>query len=76
MHDFLFDLYSAEVFQDNISVGSESFEDLMRDLEILFQHLDKYNFKLQAKKCSIGISGWNYLGLSLFITAFTLIKVR
>ena len=54
MNDLLFDLDFAQAFQDDISVGSDSFEDLMRDLDILFQRLEKYNFKLQAKKCSIG----------------------
>eukprot|EP00834_Sanchytrium_tribonematis_P006246 NODE_441_length_7368_cov_0.136195.p1 type:complete len:1497 gc:universal NODE_441_length_7368_cov_0.136195:108-4598(+) len=52
----------AKAFLDDISMGHETFEGMMEDLERLLIRLDQYNIKLSAKKCYIGFKQMALLG--------------
>ena len=58
-HEFI------EVYLDDILVYSETFEDHLNHLKLLFVQLSKYGITLNLKKCKILKEEINYLGFSL-----------
>eukprot|EP00834_Sanchytrium_tribonematis_P006658 NODE_511_length_6663_cov_0.324345.p3 type:complete len:494 gc:universal NODE_511_length_6663_cov_0.324345:2390-3871(+) len=52
----------AKAFQDDVSFGASTFDELEERLDQLLELFIEYNVKLNAKKCAIGFSQMNLLG--------------
>ena len=56
-------LYTAcEVYLDDIIVYGETEDEFLRNLELVFQRLEKYNITLNPEKVRIGLSSIEYVG--------------
>ena len=52
------------VYIDDILVFSKTFEEHLKNLDEIFQRLEKANIKLKAEKCRFGFFNANYLGFN------------
>ena len=62
MNEVTKDMDFAQAYQDDISIGSDSFAEFLGHIRQLFERLRFYNFKLQPKKCSLGYEYIKLLG--------------
>jgi len=53
---------TMEVYIDDMVVKSKKAENHVRDLEVAFQILERYNMKLNPAKCNFGVSAGKFLG--------------
>jgi hypothetical protein len=53
---------TMEVYIDDMVVKSKKAEDHLKDLEVAFNILDKYNMKLNPAKCNFGVGAGKFLG--------------
>ena len=51
-----------EAYIDDTLVKSQSAEDHITDLEIVFDVLRNYNMKLNPSQCAFGVSSGNFIG--------------
>jgi hypothetical protein len=55
----------VEVYLDDILVFGSTREEFVRNLELVFQRLEKYNVTLSPKKCFLGMSEIEYVGYTV-----------
>jgi hypothetical protein len=53
---------NVEVYIDDIVIKSAKADSLLNDLRETFANLDRYNIKLNPKKCSFGVPTGQLLG--------------
>jgi hypothetical protein len=53
---------NVEVYVDDIVIKSTKADNLLDDLHKTFANLDRYNIKLNPKKCSFGVPTVQLLG--------------
>jgi hypothetical protein len=57
---------NVEVYVDDIVIKSAKADNLLNDLRETFTNLDRYNIKLNPKKCSFGVPIGQLLGYLIF----------